>query len=37
MISPLWEDPYGWGILFFVVVFEIVGVFFIRKILTVDV
>jgi len=37
MISPLWEDPYGWFILFFVVIFEIVGVFFIRKILTVDV
>lgn len=37
MINPLWEDPIGWVILFFVAVFEIVGVFMIRKILTVDV
>ena len=37
MINPLWEDPFGWIILFFVAVFEIVGVFMIRKILTVDV
>jgi tight adherence protein B len=37
MINPLWEDPIGWVILFFVAVFEIVGVFMIRKILSVDV
>ena len=37
MISPLWEDPIGWVILFFIMVMEIVGVFMIRKILTVDV
>jgi tight adherence protein B len=37
MISPLWEDPIGWIILFFIALMEIVGVFMIRKILTVDV
>jgi tight adherence protein B len=37
MINPLWEDPIGWVVLFFIAVFEIVGVFMIRKILTVDV
>jgi tight adherence protein B len=37
MIAPLWEDPIGWIILFFVALMEIVGVFMIRKILTVDV
>jgi len=37
MIVPLWEDPIGWVILFFIFVFEIIGVFMIRKIVTVDV
>jgi len=37
MISPLWEDKIGWIILFFVALMEMVGVFMIRKILTVDV
>ncbi len=37
MISPLWEDPYGWIILFFIAIFMIVGIFMIRKIVTVDV
>ncbi|MCP4867512.1 MAG: hypothetical protein GY898_02190 [Proteobacteria bacterium] len=37
MIAPLWEDPIGWIVLFFIAVMEIVGVFMIRKILTVDV
>jgi tight adherence protein B len=37
MVSPLWEDPIGWIILFFIALMEIVGVFMIRKILTVDV
>jgi len=37
MISPLWEDPYGWIILFFIAIMMIVGIFMIRKIVTVDV
>ena len=37
MIVPLWEDPMGWVILFFITVFEVIGVFMIRKIVTVDV
>jgi tight adherence protein B len=37
MVAPLWEDPIGWIILFFIALMEIVGVFMIRKILTVDV
>jgi tight adherence protein B len=37
MVAPLWEDPIGWIILFFIAVMEIVGVYMIRKILTVDV
>ena len=37
MITPLWEDPLGYIILFFIAVMLIVGVFMIRKILTVDV
>lgn len=37
MIAPLWEDPIGWIILFFIALLEIVGVFMIRKIVTVDV
>ena len=36
-ISLLWEDPYGWIILFFIAIFMIVGIFMIRKIVTVDV
>lgn len=37
MVSPLWEDPIGWIILFFIALFEIVGIFMIRKIVSVDV
>ncbi len=37
MVAPLWEDPIGWIVLFFIALMEIVGVFMIRKILTVDV
>jgi tight adherence protein B len=37
MIAPLWEDPYGWIILFFIAIMMIVGIFMIRKIVTVDV
>ena len=37
MVAPLWEDPIGWIILFFIALLEIVGVFMIRKIVSVDV
>lgn len=37
MVAPLWEDPIGWIILFFIALFEIVGIFMIRKIVSVDV
>ena len=37
MIAPLWEEPIGWIILFFITAMEIVGVFMIRKIVAVDV
>jgi tight adherence protein B len=37
MVKPLWEDPIGWIILFFITLLEIVGIFMIRKIVTVDV
>lgn len=37
MVSPLWEDPIGWIILFFISIMEIVGIFMIRKIVSVDV
>jgi len=37
MIAPLWEDPYGWIILFFIAIMMIVGIFMIRKIVTVDI
>ncbi len=37
MVRPLWEDPIGWIILFFITLLEIVGIFMIRKIVTVDV
>jgi tight adherence protein B len=37
MIAPLWEDPIGWIFLFFIALMEIVGIFFIRKIVNVDV
>lgn len=37
MIEPLWQDPIGFIILFFVAIMEIIGVYMIRKILSVDV
>jgi tight adherence protein B len=37
MIAPLWEEPLGWIILFFITIMEIVGIFMIRKIVAVDV
>ena len=37
MVEPLWEDPIGWIILFFIAILEIVGIFMIRKIVSVDV
>jgi tight adherence protein B len=37
MIAPLWEEPIGWIILFFITLMEIVGIFMIRKIVAVDV
>ena len=37
MVAPLWEDPIGWIILFFIALFEIAGIFMIRKIVSVDV
>jgi tight adherence protein B len=37
MISPLWTDKIGWVILFFIAIMMMVGIFMIRKIVTVDV
>jgi tight adherence protein B len=37
MIAPLWEDPIGWIVLFFIATMEFIGVYMIRKILSVDV
>jgi len=36
-MSRLFSEPIGWGVCFVVIVFELVGYYFIRKIVTIDV
>lgn len=37
LIVPLFKDPIGWFILFIIVLFEVIGAFFILKIIRIDV
>jgi tight adherence protein B len=37
MMSTLWNDPIGWGIIGIIVLFESIGAFFIWKIVSIDI
>lgn len=37
MMGTLWEDPIGWGIIGIIVLFEVIGGFFIWKIISIDI
>lgn len=37
MMSLLWEDPIGWGLIGIIVLFEVIGAFFIWKIISIDI